>query len=215
MTGMRRGLVHAMAWSLATGAAVTLSWWGVRTVMAGTAYDPPRAIALPGDNAAVPRPSPVTSSTRRPPAPSTSPSRPAGSAGTDTGTEGGAGAGAHPGAGGKTPDAAHPPSPRPYPSAGGPAQGAQGTQGTQGSAGDAEPAASGQVKSYTVDGGRVAFDIGEVSAELVSATPDPGWQMQVWTQPAWIRVTFTQNGREVSVFCTWNDHPPMVQFDDR
>ena len=32
-----------LAWTLATGAAVTLSWWGVHTVMTGTAYDPPRA----------------------------------------------------------------------------------------------------------------------------------------------------------------------------
>ncbi|MEV0319019.1 hypothetical protein ACIBKX_05770 [Streptomyces sp. NPDC050658] len=64
---MRRGLVHAMAWSLATGAAVTLSWWGVHTVMAGTAYDPPRAVPLAGDGA-----EPVSSSTHRPdPTPST------------------------------------------------------------------------------------------------------------------------------------------------
>ncbi|MFB7712051.1 hypothetical protein [Streptomyces sp. NPDC056105] len=43
---MRRGLVHTAAWLLATGAAVTLSWWGVHTVMAGTAYDPPRAVPI-------------------------------------------------------------------------------------------------------------------------------------------------------------------------
>ncbi|WP_409237426.1 hypothetical protein [Streptomyces sp. PA5.6] len=47
---MRRGLVHGIAWSLATGAAVTLSWWGVHTVMAGTAYDPPRALPLAADD---------------------------------------------------------------------------------------------------------------------------------------------------------------------
>src|SRR5438093_9815079 len=44
---MHRGLIHAAAWSLATGAAVTLSWWGVHTVLAGTAYDPPRAVPIP------------------------------------------------------------------------------------------------------------------------------------------------------------------------
>jgi hypothetical protein len=71
------------------------------------------------------------------------------------------------------------------------------------------------VKSYPVEGGRVVFDLGKSSAELVSATPDAGWQMQVWTEAAWIRVTFTRSGREVSVFCTWNDHPPTVEFDDR
>ncbi|MEV5957047.1 hypothetical protein AB0M11_25315 [Streptomyces sp. NPDC051987] len=43
---MRRGLVHVMAWLLATGAAVTLSWWGVHTVVAATAYDPPRALPV-------------------------------------------------------------------------------------------------------------------------------------------------------------------------
>lgn len=43
---MQRGLVHALAWTLATGAAVTLTWWGVHTVMTGTAYDPPRAVPV-------------------------------------------------------------------------------------------------------------------------------------------------------------------------
>lgn len=39
-----------MAWLLATGAAVTLSWWGVHTVMAATAYDPPRALPVTAAN---------------------------------------------------------------------------------------------------------------------------------------------------------------------
>jgi hypothetical protein len=69
------------------------------------------------------------------------------------------------------------------------------------------------VKSYTVDGGRVAFDIHEASAQLVSATPASGWDMQVWTEPTWIRVTFTREGHEVSVFCTWYDHAPLVELD--
>ncbi|WP_369037336.1 hypothetical protein [Streptomyces adonidis] len=43
---MRRGLVHLLAWTLATGAAATMTWWGVHTVMAGTAYDPPRALPI-------------------------------------------------------------------------------------------------------------------------------------------------------------------------
>ncbi|MFD8571822.1 hypothetical protein [Streptomyces sp. NPDC059639] len=80
---VRRGLVHAVAWLLATGAAVTLSWWGVHTVMAGTAYDPPKALPVVGQDG----PSPLASSTHRPePSPSASsstasakPSRPASS----------------------------------------------------------------------------------------------------------------------------------------
>ncbi|MDL5201735.1 hypothetical protein [Streptomyces sp. ALI-76-A] len=70
---MRRGLVHLLAWSLATGAAVTLSWWGVRTVMEGTAYDPPRALPVTVADAATREPRPSASSTSRP-SPSTSPS---------------------------------------------------------------------------------------------------------------------------------------------
>ncbi|MEU6506672.1 hypothetical protein [Streptomyces sp. NPDC046942] len=63
---MRRGLVPVMAWLLATGAAVTLSWWGVHTVMAGTAYDPPRALPVTAadakDQASTPAPPPPSSS---------------------------------------------------------------------------------------------------------------------------------------------------------
>jgi hypothetical protein len=62
---MRRGLVHVLAWLLATGAAVMLSWWGVHTVMAGTAYDPPRALPVKAADA----------STREPKAPATVPER--------------------------------------------------------------------------------------------------------------------------------------------
>ncbi|MFI2366948.1 hypothetical protein [Streptomyces sp. NPDC018833] len=174
MARMSRGLVHALAWSLSTGAAVTLSWWGVHTVMAGTAYDRPRALPITAQTSAPRTPqTPQASSTRRPASPSPTPSP-------------------------KKPSVAPPPS-RPSPAA--PAK-------------SASPSA-GNVKGYTVKGGRVVFDIGESSAELVSATPASGWQMQVWKQPTWIRVTFTQDGHEVSVFCTWNGHPPMVQFDER
>ncbi|MGW3267707.1 hypothetical protein [Streptomyces sp. NPDC001056] len=68
---MRRGLVHVLAWLLTTGAAVTLSWWGVHTVMARTAYDPPRALPVVGATAqgapSAARPSaPRTSGSPRP-----------------------------------------------------------------------------------------------------------------------------------------------------
>ncbi|MFD6872819.1 hypothetical protein [Streptomyces sp. DK15] len=64
-------------------------------------------------------------------------------------------------------------------------------------------------------GGRVVLDLGTASAELVSATPEAGWRMQVWKQELWIRVTFTRDGRESSVFCTWHDTAPRVEFDER
>ncbi|HZX39299.1 MAG TPA: hypothetical protein VFF37_13355 [Streptomyces sp.] len=177
---MHRGLVHAMAWALSTGAAVTLSWWGVHTVMSGTAYDRPRALPITADGATTQGAKPQASSTQR--AQSPTPSKPGSSDKTRKPS-------ATPSAG--KPSSTKPPSP------------------------PAPATPSGNVKGYTVDGGRVVFDIAKSSAELVSATPDAGWQMQVWKQPTWIRVTFTKDGHEVSAFCTWNGHPPMVQFDER
>ncbi|MGW2208173.1 hypothetical protein [Streptomyces sp. NPDC001781] len=75
---MRRGLVHVLAWLLATAAATTLSWWGVHTVMAGTAYDPPRAVPISAAEAAAhasaaapapPSPKPAPRRTSAPPSP--------------------------------------------------------------------------------------------------------------------------------------------------
>lgn len=171
-----------MAWTLATGAAVTLSWWGVHSVMSGTAYDPPLAVPLATQ--------PLSSSTQRTqppesasPSPSPSPSAsPTPAAPPATGTA--------PGTSSPKPSA----SPRPDRRA--------------------EGQDAGEVRAYPVSGGRVVFSLGESSAELVSATPEAGWRMQVWKQDFWIRVTFTRDGREVSVFCTWHDHPPRVEIVD-
>lgn len=173
---MRRGLVHALAWSLATGAAVTLTWWGVHTVMAGTAYDPPRAVPISVSVRSSPPAS--ASSTHRPrPTPSPTPS----------------------GAPRATPTPSTPvPRPPSRPPVSSPAA-------------RPSPTPSGTVKSYGTDGGRVLFDLRADSAKLVSATPEPGWSMQVWKNSTWIRVDFGKDGRTVSVFCTWNDHPPMVE----
>ncbi|MFG3494320.1 hypothetical protein [Streptomyces sp. NPDC047928] len=186
MARMRRGLVHAMAWSLATGAAVTLSWWGVHTVMAGTAYDPPRALPLTAERPTLIRPAPDSSSTRRPKSeagPSGSPS-PAGS-GTPSASPS------------RTASASASATSASLPPTTGPSK------------------QTGTVRSYAVDGGQVVFDLGAASAELVSATPASGWQMQVWKQTTWIRVTFTQGNREVSVFCVWHDTAPRVEIDER
>nr|WSY54682.1 hypothetical protein OG999_34155 [Streptomyces sp. NBC_00886] len=81
--GLVNGLVHVLAWSLATGAAVTLSWWGVHTVMTGTAYDPPRALPITAAGATAQEAKPPASPTVRAessPSPSSTP--------TPTGTPG-------------------------------------------------------------------------------------------------------------------------------
>ncbi|MEU9029821.1 hypothetical protein AB0D46_20325 [Streptomyces sp. NPDC048383] len=178
---MRRGLVHAMAWILATAAAVTLSWWGVRTVMSGTAYDPPLAVPLTT--------TPLSSSTHGTQSPSPSPSPPSSPSPSAT--------------------------PSPSASASDPAPAARPKSPPPAAAPSRGPEASGRVKGYSVTGGRVVLDLGTASAELVSATPEAGWRMQVWKQDLWIRVTFTRDGRESSVFCTWHDTAPRVEFDER
>ncbi|MGW5214142.1 hypothetical protein ACWEQO_23795 [Streptomyces sp. NPDC004051] len=223
---MRRGLVHVLAWLLATGAAVTLSWWGVDTVMTGTAYDPPRALPITAADATTQGSRPVSSSTRRP---------------TDAGAPEAAGDAAD---AGDSKDAQDPKGPKDSRSSqnsgnsgdtgtsersgdpGGAAAGAGGAQDApeQDAAGgsgegapapaDPAPAASGEVKAYDTDGGRAVFDLGESSASLVSATPGPGWSMQVWKTESWIRVEFAAGADRVSVFCTWHDGPPRVEIND-
>ncbi|SOB83896.1 hypothetical protein SAMN06272789_4117 [Streptomyces sp. 1331.2] len=71
--------------------------------------------------------------------------------------------------------------------------------------------ATSTVKSYPIPGGKVALDLKADSASLVSATPDPGWQMQVWNGPQWMRVDFTKDNQANSVFVSWNGHPPVVE----
>ncbi|MFC8667719.1 hypothetical protein [Streptomyces sp. NPDC057199] len=182
---MRRGLVHGLAWSLATGAAVTLSWWGVHTVMAGTAYDPPRALPITADGATAQGAKPLASSTSRPE--------------SGPGTEPGPSKSREPGAG-RSPSAS--PSPPSSPS---PSKSASATPGA---------GASGEVKSYDTEGGRVVFDLGKSYASLVSATPASGWSMQVWKTETWIRVEFSAGADRVSVFCTWHDSAPRVSIND-
>ncbi|MCK9897734.1 hypothetical protein [Frankia sp. AgB32] len=52
---------------------------------------------------------------------------------------------------------------------------------------------------------------GRGSARLVSATPDPGWQVPAWQADGWLRVDFSHGGTTSSCFVTWNGHPPTVQ----
>ncbi|MGW0496965.1 hypothetical protein ACWD0Z_16450 [Streptomyces sp. NPDC003007] len=172
---MRRGLVHVLAWLLATGAAVTLSWWGVHTVMAGTAYDPPRALPVKA----------VDASTREPKASAGAPERTPSAKPREPSTP-------PPSTSAKPGPAATPSVPSPSPST--------------------APGASSRVRSYDTDGGRAVFDLGKTAASLVSATPGPGWSMQVWKTESWIRVEFASGADRVSVFCTWHDGPPRVEI---
>ncbi|MFF7387055.1 hypothetical protein ACFZAE_01115 [Streptomyces scabiei] len=186
MAAMRRGLLHVLAWLLATGAAVTLTWWGVHTVMAGTAYDPPRALPITAaDTQGRGAPSPITP---------TAPPEPSRRADEQPGGEGD-----EPSPPPSEPSKSAKPGPRP------------GTADATGSGGPADP---GDVRSYDTEGGRVVFSLGEEYATLVSATPGSGWSMQVWKTETWIRVDFAAGADRVSVFCTWHDSAPRVDVQN-
>lgn len=185
---MRRPLVHAGVWALTTGAAVTLTWFGVDAVLKGTVYDPPRAVPVSGVSPTWPggepegTPAGDMASTARPDTTA--------SAGSPDATASAAPAAREP--------ATAAPSPTPTP--------------------EGEPAAAppqtmaSTLETVSVDGGRAVFDLGAESAELVSATPEPGWEMRVWKQDQWIRVTFSGDGRELSVFALWHDSAPRIEL---
>ncbi|WP_245687206.1 hypothetical protein [Streptacidiphilus griseoplanus] len=181
--------MHTGAWAAATGAAVWLSWFGVHAVLSDDAFDPPRILTVPP---ADPADGPSASSTRLPggelgPATARAPQpspQPVGSA-RETATVG-----------------RHQPDPGTRRPAPGPATSASGQVDV------------GDVRSVSVHGGRVALEMHPGSAELVSATPEPGWDMQIWHSDQWIRVDFSQGTVTDSVFVTWNGHPPTVQTVD-
>ncbi|MCX4748755.1 hypothetical protein OG455_25110 [Kitasatospora sp. NBC_01287] len=194
---MRSGLVQTGAWAAATTAGVVLSWLGVSSVLSDSAFEPPRALPLPASSATLPLAVPSS-----PPDPSAgpdpaarpseaAPTRPtAPTAPTRTTPAAPATQATHP----ATPVTASTAPAAPPPSA---------TPDGQ--------ASTGTVHSYLVPGGRVALDLQPDIAELVSATPDPGWLMQSWTGDGWMRFDFSQGSSTNSVFVTWNGHAPAVQ----
>ncbi|MBO8184874.1 hypothetical protein [Streptomyces spirodelae] len=168
--------LHVGAWLLATGAATTLSWFGVHTVLNETAEAPPRALPVSGGSAD--RVTPRASSTHRPrpsPSPTPSPSKTATRTPRHTGSPG-----SHPGAEEPSPDGHH----------------------------------TGNVRGATVRGGRAVFDLSGREGALVSATPDPGWEMRIWEAPGLVRVTFTNGAVSSSVFCRWDNGPPRIETYD-
>ncbi|MCX5212678.1 hypothetical protein OG689_25915 [Kitasatospora sp. NBC_00240] len=180
---MRNGLVQLGAWAAATGAAVALSWFGVHAVLTGAAFEQPTALPLPSP-AAKDVAATESESASRSPSASRVESTPQAALGTATQRA------AAPG----TPSP--PPAPAPTTAAA--------------PAASRQPAAT-SVRSFLVPGGRVALDLRPTTAELVSATPDPGWQMQVWHGDQWMRIDFSKDGDANSVFVTWNGHAPDVQ----
>ncbi|WP_253911219.1 hypothetical protein [Streptomyces sp. CNQ-509] len=187
---MRRRLVHALAWTLATLAAVTVSWFGVRLVLDSTS-DRPHTVPLSGRAPSSPPPLVGTATERPPPAsPTPEPETPS------------------------APESSQDPPERERRTAS--PEGTVGAEEGPGEGRQDQPAetATGDVQTYPVAGGRVTFEMAADSAELVSATPDAGWQMQTWEQTTWIRVDFVADNRRTSVICTWHDGPPRVETNE-
>ena len=188
MSRMQRGLVHAAAWTLATGAAVTLSWFGVHTVLSGTAYDAPRALPLSDqvasskgrtDDGATPR----ASSTHRPKPPSRS-GPPAG-------------------------DARPPTAPRPTP-AGRPAARTVGPAPPGSSA--PAPAARSRATPRRAAGWSSTWAAAPPSWCRRRRTR--AGRCRCGSRTAGSGSTSPRLRGHTSVFCTWNGHPPTVQTSD-
>ncbi|ONH27520.1 hypothetical protein [Pseudofrankia asymbiotica] len=190
-----RTLRRLALWTIGTGLAVLVSWFGVQRVLPlDTAAGIPRAVPVG------PLVSPSASSVPSAAAP----------------TPGGA-ATASPGTSASTPATTGPADGAPGPGA----AGATAAGGPAGSAGGqvsrppaSAPAASSgaAVRGYQLTGGRVVLELTETSARLVSATPEPDWRVQAWEAEGWLRVDFSRDGAATSsCFVTWNGHPPTVQ----
>ncbi len=89
--------MQVLAWVLATAAAMAVSWYGVRTVLTGTAYEPPRALPISGTT---PPPGPGASEPARSPR---TPEQPAPSSPPRSGTAPAPGAAASPRPGSPSP----------------------------------------------------------------------------------------------------------------
>ncbi|WP_436789554.1 hypothetical protein [Yinghuangia sp. YIM S10712] len=205
---MRRGVTRFAAWLAVTATAVALSWYGVRTVLRGTVFEPPRAPALAADAVHGPAPDPASlppasdvtiSATSQPPTgPSSSPP-PASPSARPTS--------AVPSSAGPSPSGPPPTtSPVVDPSAGGTAQ----TRSEPVFRIDAADGQAGSTRTYQLKGGRAVFTFTADAATLVAATPGSGWAVKVREGHRWLRVDFTRGGRTSSVFVTWNGHPPLA-----
>ena len=75
-------------------------------------------------------------------------------------------------------------------------------------------AAAGTVRSYTLDGGRVALDVSGDSAALVTAMPDAGFSVQTWSGTDWLRVDFSSGAQVSSLIASWYQHAPTVTVEN-
>ena len=76
------------------------------------------------------------------------------------------------------------------------------------SASAASPA--GDIKAYTLTGGRVTLDMTNGNVQLVTAVPGAGYSVQTWSGTGWLRVDFSSGPQVSSLIASWYQHAPTV-----
>lgn len=193
------------AWVAVTATAVALSWYGVRSVLRGTVFEPPRAPALAANAVQGPAPDPAT----LPPAPDTAVSAAPEPSAAPT-TKPPAPTSPRPSS---TRSASDPPSPSAPPTSRAPDPPVSKAPLPEAPVIrlDAAPGEStGSTQSFQVKGGRASFTFTPDAATLIAATPNSGWAVKVREGSRWIRVDFTRGSRTSSVFVSWTAHPPFA-----
>nr|WP_157554029.1 hypothetical protein [Herbidospora sakaeratensis] len=193
-----RAIGYIVAWCGATALAVGVAWFGVsgvlRTALGEGEPLTPLVVAAPDLASGVQR--------DRPPAPEDSPT-PSSPRPSTTATPG--------------PTSEPTPRPRKKPATSSrptatrtPSAPERPAQQTPAANPAADRAPEEKMHTFTLRGGRATVAVGETDCRIVSATPAEGWELQTWTEPHWLRITFLKDGKESSAFCTWNALPPRL-----
>ena len=74
----------------------------------------------------------------------------------------------------------------------------------------AAAATAGDVKAYTLTGGRVTLDMSNGTVQLVTAVPNAGYSVQTWSGTGWLRVDFSSGPQVSSLIASWYQHAPTV-----
>ncbi|WP_066373164.1 hypothetical protein [Herbidospora mongoliensis] len=202
-----RAIGYTVAWCGATALAVGVAWFGVSGVLRTALGDGEPLTPLV---VAAPQPNVVSGVRREPPSPEAAvpPSEPPASIQV---TPTAAAATPRPR---KTPAATRRPTvtattsePKPTPPpAPKQSQAPQPSPSAQSQAAQSEE----KLHTFNLNGGRATVAVREKDCRIVSATPAEGWELQTWTEPYWLRITFLRDGKESSAFCTWNALPPRL-----
>ncbi|GAA0430578.1 hypothetical protein Acor_46310 [Acrocarpospora corrugata] len=185
-----RAIGYTLAWCGATALAVTVAWLGVGQVLHNTVLgDEPLApvlLAAPptgvsGVSRALSPPPSIPASPKPKPTKAPRPSKQVR----------------------PTEPAPETTAPRPQTPRESPAPSRAATPSSQATPGEV-------LHTFTLRGGRATIAVREKDCRMVSATPADGYELKVWDESHWLRITFLQGTKESSAFCVWNALPPRL-----